>query len=53
MACVARKGVALVDLDKKKGSISYDRKHKSLCERWLPREPKSIENDVGPSGKVN
>ena len=56
MADAARKGMARMNLDKKKGSISHDRKHKSLRERWLSREPKptGIEaNDVNPSEKVN
>lgn len=55
MADAARKGMARMNLDKKKGSISHDRKHKSLRERWLSREPKptGIEaNDVNLSEKI-
>ena len=53
MADAARKGIARLNA-KSKGSLSYDRKHKSLRERWLSRHPKQTEDDSEEdSEKVN
>ena len=53
MADAARKGIARLNA-KNKGSLSYDRKHKSLRERWLSCHPKQTDDDIeGDTEKVN
>ena len=55
MGDAARRGIARLNL-KNKGTISYNRKHMSMREQWISREPKPKEtenNDDNPSGKVN
>lgn len=55
MADASRDGMAQLNF-KKTGSVSYDRKHKSLRERWFTKKPTDdnddADDDVDPLEKV-
>ena len=51
MAYAAREGVAKLP-GKTKGSITYDRKHKSLKERWMSSDSTPVTEDDANPGQV-